>query len=891
MTPKTRLPLLRSGSDAARSTPAREPGPSDSSQRAIGRRGFAAALAGGSILAARSVAAGTTKLGGASTVWRLPPPDAQVHTTACAYCVVGCGYKAYTWPVDGPSGGPAAGDNAFGVDFPVAPLSGRWISPEMYNQVTLDGVPHHIVVVPDADTRVVNVGGDHGIGGSLAQKLFSPERPSDRLLQPQLRVGERLLPISWESAIELIAAISTHILERFGPLAWGMKTYSYQFYENTYAITKLAFKAIGTPCWAPHDKPREASDTPGLSDAGIDAFSAAYQDWKESEVLFVSGVSLYDAHQILFTQWVQRGPKLIVVGPRRDPTAEYAVRNDGLFLQIVPGTDTLLHNSIAYVILVNGWEDREFIDAQCAHADQLAETQGTSWRRLAFGVDPEGYRSFILDDPRHKPESAAAVVGISPAEIRRAAEMLAGPRADGSRVKASLMFEKGNYWGHNYPGTASLASLGLLLGAGNRPGRVVSRAGGHQRGMVMATSYPTSLSPHSVRGNKMGVNLDHWAMQGELRFAWVIGCTWAGGGTAAAQPLFDSLRRQARSGVERLPEESELFPDGEQGELDTAVVLASWKERLDAGGMVLLHQDLYSQALSDLADLILPAAGWGEAPFNRMQGERRLRHYSKIADPPGQAKPDWWVIAEVARRMGFSGFDWQDGNQVFEEAAAATSGGVNDYSELVTLAQEQGRTATSLIAELGTTGIQCPIKRDGEELVGTVRLHEQGFNTPTKKALFVRGSWDDVEPRQSVAQPREGELWVVNRRTSGTWSSMVEDLRMPYRLSLYPENWIEIHPEDARERNIADGDRITIETSGIVAEGLPQGGPDSKGAMRGIARISSLVRPGTCCAYFNYLGDPAGAANNVVQNIEDPINLLYSFKLGRGRVTRADVSG
>jgi len=68
----------------------------------------------------------------------LPPVDAKVTTTACEYCPVACGYKVYTWPV-GTEGGPTAGENAFGVDFPTSPLSGRWPSPNMHNTVTIDG--------------------------------------------------------------------------------------------------------------------------------------------------------------------------------------------------------------------------------------------------------------------------------------------------------------------------------------------------------------------------------------------------------------------------------------------------------------------------------------------------------------------------------------------------------------------------------------------------------------------------------------------------------------------------------------------------------------------------------------------------------------------------------
>ena len=78
----------------------------------------------------------------------LPPPDAKVITTACDYCIVGCGYKAYVWP-DGSEGGFKASENALGIDYPAPALSGRWISPNQHTYTLVDGKKHHVVVIPD----------------------------------------------------------------------------------------------------------------------------------------------------------------------------------------------------------------------------------------------------------------------------------------------------------------------------------------------------------------------------------------------------------------------------------------------------------------------------------------------------------------------------------------------------------------------------------------------------------------------------------------------------------------------------------------------------------------------------------------------------------------------
>ncbi len=813
----------------------------------------------------------------------IPPPDARYQTTACAYCIVGCGYRVYSWPVDAPAGGRKADQNGLGVDFPVPP-AGPWVSPEMVNTVSIEGEPHHIAIIPDWQTPVVNPTGDHTLGGSLAKRLYNPTTETARLLKPQIRIGEQLYDITWDEATRVIARYSNHVLDTRGPLAWGMKTYSYQFYENTYAITKLAFDAIETPCWAPHDKPTEGSDTPGLSDAGVNVFSASYQDWHDAEAIFCSGVSLYDAHGVLFSQWVKRGgAKLVVVNPRRDVTAEYAEANGGLFLQVTPGTDTALHNAIARVIIEEQWYDLSFIDQHVATELDLVDE--TKWRQSLHATTFDGYVEAILADDDAIPENAALICGVPADKIRAAAEMLAKPDPSGIPVKSSFMLEKGNYWSHNYWNTASFGALALLCGAGNRPGRMISRAGGHQRGMIKAANYPEHLSPYEVDGNPIGVNLDDWAAKGELDFVWVIGCTWVGGGTAVTDALFDKLRSQTRGASVQLTVD-EAFPRGVEGGLEVDAVVASFQARAAAGGMVMVQQDLYAQKLTELADLVLPAAGWGEATFSRMQGERRLRLYPKLADAPGEALPDWKVISMVAQSMGFEGFDWRSEKELFEAAAAASSGPHAFYA-LVEYAAERGESARDVLRLRGTLGYQCPLSYVDGEIVETVRYHDaetgRGFSSATGKAIFIGVHWSNVVDRQERLSPRDGEVWVTNRRTASNWSSMVEDQHIPFRAEQLPNNVLEIHPDDAFLYGVSDGEPVVINTPGIVFDGA-WGDAVRDGQFSAVAKVTDKVRPGVTCAYFNFLGDPATAANNAVSNDTDELTRKYAFKLGRGSI-------
>ena len=134
----------------------------------------------------------------------LPPPEAEVLTTACGYCIVACSYKVYRWPV-GREGGAAKDQNAFGVDFPTG--GAPWIAPSQHNIGMHDGRPHHMIVIADPDATVVNRNGNHSVrGGTLAQKIYNPDTPTrDRLKYPMIRIAGVLTPVSWELVTDVMA--------------------------------------------------------------------------------------------------------------------------------------------------------------------------------------------------------------------------------------------------------------------------------------------------------------------------------------------------------------------------------------------------------------------------------------------------------------------------------------------------------------------------------------------------------------------------------------------------------------------------------------------------------------------------------------------------------------
>lgn len=860
----------------------------------------------------------------------LPPKDAEVLTTACDYCTIACGYKVYRWPV-GKEGGPQASQNALKADFPHQAMMTSWVSPAQYNVVTHKGQKHHVIVVPDKDATVVNVGGNHSIrGGTLGQKCYNPDTATrERLTSPMIRVNGKLTPVSWDLATEAMADISKYILAKHGEHAWAIKMYSYQYFENTYAITKLGMTSVGTPSIAPHDKCANTNDATGLDDAGIDSFASSYQDWGDCEVAFLSGVDPYETKTTLFTQWMMPGDKkMIFVTPHKTMGVAWAVsQGRGMWLPINLGTDSVLHMALARIIIENNWQDQVFIDQWIAKPWEVDEgygrgTRNTGWQwRTTWGnwqSDWADYKKFILAQEESKLDVAAKITGLKAEDIQKAAEWIAKP-VNGKMPKTSFMCEKGNYWSNNYMNTASFAALGLICGAGNRPGRMISRGGGHQRGMMGAGGGSGWLSPEKYPGRrKKDFNLDRWLMAGEIKFAWVFGTTWV-----AAMMASDALGNRMK--------ELTVGNPNQITSLDRAAIFEVLKKRVDSGGMVMVDSDIYpcEPIGTEYADFVLPAATWGEDDLTRCNSERRLRLYAKFYDAPGDAKPDWWAVAKFADKMGYTAdgsYNWQSSNDVFEEAARFGRGGVLNYQPLVVKAKEMGVKGHELLRTMGTTGIQTPIRvRDGK-LVGTQRLHDPGnnwgdmensevqqrflyaFNTHSGKAILLKSPWKFAGWYQffEAVKPRaeKNEIWVTNGRINETWQSGFDDRRKPHLNQRWPDNFIIINPVDAKKRGIESGDWVEVYNDTVyVQTGQPQGVLDAdltfnqlmkdghikvaEGRFRAVAIVSDEIKEGVAKSNFN---TPKSMANSVVSAVPDPMTNNYRYKLGRGTLTKVGES-
>jgi arsenite oxidase large subunit len=867
----------------------------------------------------------------------LPPNNADVITTACDYCIVACGYKVYRWPITQANGGIKAAENAFGIDFPSAPLQ-AWVAPTQHNVVMHKGSPHNVVILPDKDAKFVNKMGDSSMrGGLLAQKVYNPSTGTrDRLTQPLMRIGGTLQPVPWDFALDVAAEVGKHVIEKHGDHAYGVKTFSYQYIENTYAITKYALRHVNTPNFSFHDTPSDVTSTPGFRDAGFDNFGPSYDDWGGADTLMICGTDPYETKTILFTQFImpaiQRGMKTVILNPRSTAGIAWMKKQGGLHLDINPGTDNLVVGAIARVIMEEGWQDDEWIKNWVNNKWESNSgfgqgTRNTPWQwRTTWGKFQtngfEDYKKWVFAQKEFSPEYAAKIADIDVKKIYKAAEMLAKPKPDGSRIKTSIGIEKGFYWSNNTANTNAISSLATIVGAGGRAGQVVGRFGGHQRGGQSGGKLPRNKSPEKVAGRRRrAIDTDRFTYAGHTRFAHVIGTTWIQSmcGSQGLQKRFTEL-------VTQNPHQVYTY--------DKQEIIDTLKARADSGGMVVVNQDIYLRDPigARFADIVFPAATWGEEDFMRANGERRLRLYQKFNDAPGDAKPDWWIIAQLAKRHGFDGFDWQNSNDVAEEASRFSRGSRKDFNMIKVAAHAEGKTLHQKLREFGTDGIQGPVfyNYDTKQLVGTKRLHdtelmkdtatlakmglENGpvganvlkkqlthFNSQTGKINLQKHPWSLFSDFWHWLDPKEDELWFSNGRINEIWQSGFDDVeRRAYTQQRWPENWVEINPYDAKKRGIESGDQVMMysdRVANFIETILAVEGDDfqftklmenghiqlNKAAVTAVAIVTPAVKKGVLYANMIDMRQPS---NSLTTRVVDQISGNYNFKMGVAKIKK-----
>ena len=797
----------------------------------------------------------------------LPPRHAQRFNTVCQFCIVGCGYHVYKWPVMR-RGGPAPEDNALGLDLrkQQPPLLGTWISPNMHSVVTdRDGSRHHIAIVADKSCHV-NEGMSSVRGASLAQTLYAPDRPTKaRLSTPLVDNGSGQEKATWTDAVELGSRVLKAVIDRWGADAVGMKFFDHGGggggFENNWAIGRFFFSGIGTRTAAIHNRPAYNSEIHAAGDAGVAALTNSYLDAELADTILVVGANPYETQTNYFlahmapnlqgaTLELKRSTfpgealeagRMIIVDPRRTMTVATAEAAGGpervLHLQIEPGSDIALLNAISRIVLHRHWHDVGFVR-------ERTETQTfEAYQRSSLGVD------MPLDD---FVAEAAQIAGVSPAQILKAAEWIAAPKANGARRRTLLHYEKGLIWGiKNYENIAALVDLGLLTGNVGKPGTGISRLGGHQEAYVRPP-YP---------GGRPALNVDEAVRRGEVKCFWVGGCNPVL--TTLRAEAFEAALKERGEPVRKALANTAGHPVGERV---TAIV-----EAMKAGGMFIIVQDIYPTATARHAHMVLPAAQWGEMNLTSINGERRLRLYEKFMDAPGEAIADWAIMARFARRLRelylaernplmanrFLDYEWRGDEDVFIHARYQFKGDGADGME------GYAGVTYEMLRRLGNNGIQTPVRLMKGTPVGTVRMHEDGkFATPSGKARFIPAPRPWPGYAAKVARQRKNHrFWINNGRSNHVWQTLYHHQHIPFHQDRFPIPYIEMHAEDAKSLGIASGDIVDV--------------TNDVGSVRAMAYVSDAVKKGHT---FMLFGQPRGAAGDLVSDHVDPSTTIPFYK-------------
>jgi anaerobic selenocysteine-containing dehydrogenase len=610
---------------------------------------------------------------------------------------------------------------------------------------------------------------------------------------------------TWDDALGRVADGFRDLIEQHGPEAFAVLSTGQLVTEEFYALGKLVRLGMGVRHYDGNTTLCMASAVSGYKlSFGSDGPPGAYDDFATADVILLVGANIADNHPLLVPRVMDNtAATVIVVDPRVTKTAMIADQH----LAIRPRSDVTLINGIIKVLLDEGLVDLDTLRGVTDGLDELvAHVQDYDLARVA------------------------AECGVPEDEIRRAA--LAVGRAKSALVAWTMGVN------HSTQGTETvtlLNTLCLLTGNVGKPG----------------------AAPLSITGqcNAMGTR--------EAGFT---------SGMPGYRPFDDPAARRELAelwGIDeaRLPtERGRAYPDIVNGIIDgrikglwviatNPVVSFPNRELLEhALGQLdlLVVQDGFETPTTALADVVLPAAIWGEKDGTFTNTERRVSRVRKAVEPPGEARSDFDIFLGLADRFGvrdelFAG--WTSPADAFAEWRRVSAGRLCDYSGI----------SYDRIDLAGGVQWPCPADDPSVPIGGTERLYADWvFPTATGRAQLRC-----VTPRRMTDAPRPRFPLLLNTgRTVEHWHTRTKTGRVEVLDRLAPRGWVEVHPEDADALHLHSGDLVRI-----VSE---------RGAVdRIVVRVTRTIRPGEVFVPFHF---DAECANRLTLNEFDPISREPNYK-------------
>lgn len=682
-----------------------------------------------------------------------------------------------------------------------------------------------VLDVTSEDNRFVSITADPKAApnfGMMCPKgalLFKSDKPERRLTAPMIRKSKDapLREVSWKEALSYVGDRLTRIREQRGPDAIAFYGSGQLDTEASYLFTKLFKGYLRSNQMDTNSRLCMSSAVAGYVKAfGSDGPPTCYDDIESADTFVILGANMTANHPILFNRVRRRratdqNVRIVVIDPRRSKTAEFA----DLHLPVKPGGDVALILLAMRRIVELNEIDQGYIESHTEGFDEL----------LALLED---------SDPVELQQAA----GLSASQIDSFVEVLCGDR----RV-LSFYCMGANQSASGVDKNTTLINLHLMLG---EVGKVGS-------GPFSLTGQPNAMGGrevgylcHQLPGYRKVVDPDHRA---EMERLWEI----------------EPGSIQATPGRSAIP----MFQAAADGEIDAMWIACTnpavsmpnvsvTKMGLERMALVIVQDCFADTETAQYADVLLPAATWGEKCGTMTNSERLVTRSRPVKDAPGKAVADWQIVAAVGRAMGFAGFDFTSSKQVWDEFRKTTVGTLCDVNGMTNERLNQG-------------GLHWPCPT--EHHPGTPRRYTDGkFPTASGRAKFNPAKPRPTEETTDSQYP----LCVTTGRVPSQWHTRARTGNVPELVCQAPEPFVEVNPEDAEAYGLIDG-------QWAYAIG-------KRGKALSKVIVSDNVSAGTVFLPFHW-GDsfhPETAANYVTNDAIDPVSLQPELKFAAIRLEPAE---
>jgi anaerobic selenocysteine-containing dehydrogenase len=715
------------------------------------------------------------------------------------------------------------------------------------------------------DGRIVGVRGrevDRVNRGRLGPKDlygWQANGSADRLRRPMVREGGRLVETDWDTAMNHVVRRSRELLTEHGPAALGFYTSGQLFLEEYYTLAAIGHGAIGTNHLDGNTRLCTATAAQALKESfGSDGQPGSYTDIDHADVIALYGHNMAETQTVLWSRILDRlagphPPRLLCVDPRETEVARLST----VHLKPLPGTNLALMNAILHELIARDRVDHDYVREHTV-----------------------GYDSLVEQVRDHSPERAAGICGVPAAGIRAAADLL----GTADHLVSTVL--QGFYQSHQATASAvQVNNVHLVRGMLGRPGAGVLQMNGQPSAQntrecgadgdltgfrnwanddhVTDLAGIWNLDPENLRHDAPPTHVMQmlrYAEEGTLRFLWVSGTN-----PAVSLP---ELRR-----VRSLLSPERLF---------------------------LVVQDIFPTETTELADVVLPAATWGEKTGTFTNADRTVHLSDKAVEPPGEARADLDIFLDYARRMDFRDLagkafpGWGDPETAFEAWKTASAGRPCDY------------TGLSYGLLRGGSGIQWPCTAESPQ--GTERLYTDGkfWSEPDycedygKDLVTGEQTGPDryramnpdgkamIKAAAYVAPPEQPDeeypFHLSTGRTLVHFHTRTKTGRSPELDKAAPEVWVEMSASDAIANAVAEGDLVDIRSP--------------RGIIRAKVRLGG-IRDGVLFVPFHYgywdldAADPRRkhrAANELTVTAWDPASKQPLFKTSVANLTPATTS-